>query len=364
MRLILASVIALIISLGALQAKPDKKDPPNEHPAPKFKPIEINNELDANDPKDEKLNFPSRKYTIKLHKDKTYVIDLISKDYDAYLRLLDKKGKQLAEDDDSGGELNSRIIHSATESGDHQVVVTTFDGQVGKFTLKIRELNIKGEAKARTLGKGGLTIDGELGQNDSTDLDKLSKVHSVQLKAGQSYVVDVKSEDFDCQVYVFDGKGKLLGQDNDKVVCTASADGPHHLIVKSFDDQAGKFDLKVREFILKGEAKTRDIGKDGLKIAGNIGEKDKSAIGKLGKVYSVNLKAGQEYTIDLDGGDLDMFLYLFDSKTALVAKDDDSVAPKSHIVFRAERDGVYHIIATTVTGTETGDFTLKVSKGE
>src|SRR5438552_13607086 len=122
---------------------------------------------------------------------------MVSTDFDTYLRLLDKKGKQLAEDDDSGGDLNSRIVHSPTESGDHVVVATTFDGEVGKFTLKVRELNIKGEAKVRQLDKGSLEINGEIGQNDATDLDKLSTVHTVQLKAGQAYLMEVKTDDFD-----------------------------------------------------------------------------------------------------------------------------------------------------------------------
>ena len=360
--LVLVASIMLPFTLGLLQAKPI---PPNKkaEPAPVFKPIEIKNELDQNDPKDEKLNNPSKKYTVKLHKHKTYVIDLISADFDAYLRLLDKKGKQLAEDDDGGGDLNSRIIHSAGGTGDHQIVATSLDGQVGKFTLTVRELNIQGEAKARKLGKHGLTINDEIGQNDASDLDKLTKVLSVELKAGHSYVFDIEAQDFDGHLYVFDGKSKLLGQDLAKVIHAPAADGVHHLVVKSFDGQLGKFELKVREFTLKGEAKPRDIGKDGLNITDQIGNNDTTAIGKLGKVYSVELKAGQTYTIDLSSNDMDSYLYLFDSKSALLAQDDDSGGDlNSRITFRAEKDGVYHIIATSLSGTETGEFTLRVKK--
>ena len=349
--------------LGILQAKPlpPDKDKKEDTVAP-FKPIEIKNELAEGDPKDVKLNNPSRKFPVKLHKDKTYVIDMVSKDFDAYLRLLDKKGKQLAEDDDGGGDLNARIIHSPAESGDFTIVATTFDGQLGKFTIKVRELNIKGEAKARALGKDGLTINDDIGDNDKTDLDKLSKVLTMQLKGGQSYLFEIDSGDFDPHVYVFDTKGKLLGQDPAKTICAAAADGPYHVIVKSFDSQLGKFELKIRSFKLQGEPKPRELGKDGLTIKAAIGDKDKTPLEKLGKVYSVQLKAGQTYTIDLEGKDLDCFLYLFDAKSALLAQDDDSVAPNSRIVFEAPRDGVYHILATTVDGKEMGDFTLNVRK--
>lgn len=131
MRLAILGIVASVFLVGTLlNAKPippDKK----EDPTPAFKPLSFMNDLAENDPKDEKLNYPSKKFTVKLQKDKTYVIDMASKEFDTYLRLLDKKGKQLAEDDDGGGELNSRIIASASESGDHTIIATSFDGQDG-----------------------------------------------------------------------------------------------------------------------------------------------------------------------------------------------------------------------------------------
>ena len=368
MRFIKLSVVVssvLLVALGVVQAKPAKDKDKKAESAPAFKPIEINEELKDTDPNDPKLARPSRKYTVRLVKDKTYLFDLQSADFDAYLRLLDKGGKQLAEDDDGGGDLNARIIHSATDNGDHQIVVTTFDGAVGKFKLKVRELLLKGETKARTLDKNGIDFNGDLAQNDKTDVANLSKVLTFQLKPGQGYFLEIDSEDFDCELYVFDGKNKLLGHDPMKVFAGATANGAHNLVVASFDNQVGKFNLKIREFVLKGEAQARDVGKDGVTIKGNIGAGDASGLGKLGKIYSVQLKAGQTYTIDLESATIDSYLYLFDSKTSLRAQDDDSGGDlNARITFRAEADGVYHIVATTLGGDETGDFTLKVRKGE
>jgi len=357
--------LALLLSITILGFVGAKPLPPKgkDEPAPTFKPLDLAGALNENDPKDEKLNHPSRKFPIKLAKDKTYVIDMVSKDFDTYLRVLDKTGKQLAEDDDGGGDLNSRIILSPTENGDHTIVATTFDGQVGKFTLKVRELNLKGEAKARPVGKDGITLEGEIGQNDATDLDKLSKVLTVQIKGGgPSHIFEVKSEDFDPQVYVFNAKGKLLGQDPEKVVSATPGDGIYHIVVKSFDSQLGKFEVKVRSFAIKGEAEPRELGKDGLKITAQIGEKDMTPIGKFGKIYSVQLKAGQTYEIYQEAQNLSSYLYLFDRASALLAQDDGTADPNSKLMFRAEHDGIYHILATTVLGLETGEFTLTVRK--
>ena len=464
-------VSAFVLLGGMLQAKPDRKD--DSPPVPAFKPIQFKGEIKQNDPNDEKLNQPAKKYPVKLQKDKTYVFDLTSGDFDPYLRLVDKTGAQVAEDLEGGGNGSSRLVVGMVSSGDHHIIVTSFDGELGRFQLKIREVNLKGEAKTRTLGKDGLTINGDLEEKDVTDIGKFSKVISVQLKseksymidadsqdfdcqlylfdakskllsqdhtrifhmpaadgehrivmssfdakegkfdlkirevningeakpravgkaglkhnddldeknttdlgdfsrvvsvqlkAGQAYMFDLKSTDFDSQLYLFDGKSKLLGQDHNKAFHVPTADGTHHLVVKSFDNKAGKFDLEVNEFNLKGEANPRDVGKNGVIIKGQIGNNDDTPVGKDGKVYSVHLKAGQTYTIDLESKDIDSFLYLFDAKSTLLAQDDDSGGElNSRIVFRAERDCVYHIIATSLGGQDAGEFTLKIRQRE
>jgi hypothetical protein len=78
-------------------------------------------------------------YNVKLTAGTVYTIDLRSTDFDAYLYLLDDFGGILAQDDDSGGGLDARIVIRATYTGQHQIVVTTFgQGMRGNFTLLVR----------------------------------------------------------------------------------------------------------------------------------------------------------------------------------------------------------------------------------
>jgi hypothetical protein len=56
--------------------------------------------------------------------DKTYVIDLESKDFDAYLRILDSAGKQLASDDDGGDGRNARLRFTPPKEGNYQGEIT------------------------------------------------------------------------------------------------------------------------------------------------------------------------------------------------------------------------------------------------
>jgi serine protease Do len=73
---------------------------------------------------------------------KTYTLDLVSEDFDSYLRIEDGEKGKLAEDDDGGGFLNSRIVFTPKEDSKYRIVITSFDGgQTGAYRLTIRETN-------------------------------------------------------------------------------------------------------------------------------------------------------------------------------------------------------------------------------
>jgi len=103
------------------------------------KPTEIQGQLRADDPPDQFRDYPSKVHTIDLAAGKTYVIDMISNQFDSYLMLQNASAVIIAQDDDSGGNLNSRIRFQPPANGRYRVVTTTFNGQVGAFTLRVTE---------------------------------------------------------------------------------------------------------------------------------------------------------------------------------------------------------------------------------
>jgi RNA polymerase sigma-70 factor (ECF subfamily) len=101
----------------------------------------VEDELRDDFPADARANGgPSKKHTIFLRKGHPYVIDLISTDFDAYLRLEDAKGKELARDDDSGGGLNARIQINPPVEGVYTLIVSSFDKHAGSYRLEAREM--------------------------------------------------------------------------------------------------------------------------------------------------------------------------------------------------------------------------------
>jgi tetratricopeptide (TPR) repeat protein len=85
---------------------------------------------------------PRLVYQVKFVAGKTYIIDMVSPDQkalDPYLVLTDAAGKKLAEDDNSGGGLNARIVFRAAHDGVYRIQATSYmSAGRGPFTLSVR----------------------------------------------------------------------------------------------------------------------------------------------------------------------------------------------------------------------------------
>jgi hypothetical protein len=70
---------------------------------------------------------------------RTYVIDLHSGQFDSFLRLEDSAFRQLAQDDDSGGGLDARIIFRCPRTDNYRIIATSLGQGQGAYTLTNRE---------------------------------------------------------------------------------------------------------------------------------------------------------------------------------------------------------------------------------
>lgn len=87
---------------------------------------DIVGELTNSDLKLNSDNSPFDIYQIAGNADQYVNIQLNSLDFDTYLLLVDSEGNLIAEDDDSGGNLNSRIEVQLEETGIYYVIVNVF----------------------------------------------------------------------------------------------------------------------------------------------------------------------------------------------------------------------------------------------
>jgi serine protease Do len=103
--------------------------------------LEAWNRLAASDPVDNvRPGCRHQAHLFKLTAGASYAIDLESTAFDAFLRLEDLAGKQLAQDDDSAGNLNSRIEYRALSDISIRIIVTTAEmGHTGVYRLTVRQ---------------------------------------------------------------------------------------------------------------------------------------------------------------------------------------------------------------------------------
>ena len=99
----------------------------------------IANAIAPGDPADKVRRHQCKTFDVRLAAGKTYQFDLMSRQFDAFLRIEDAAGAQIAFDDDGGDGLNSRIVLRIGKEGIYRVICTTFAGGQGAFTLQVRE---------------------------------------------------------------------------------------------------------------------------------------------------------------------------------------------------------------------------------
>lgn len=100
----------------------------------------IQGTLSTQDPADSVRKASKQKvYPMEFEAGKSYTIHLLSQVFDPYLRIEDDAGKNLAEDDDSGGNLNARLVFAPARKGRYRIVVTSFRPASGPFTLAVEE---------------------------------------------------------------------------------------------------------------------------------------------------------------------------------------------------------------------------------
>jgi hypothetical protein len=79
-------------------------------------------------------------YVVHLKAGRIYTIDLSSRVFDSFLRLENSKRMVLAEDDDGGGFLDSRIVFRAPVDDYYRVIATSLGGRsVGPYLFRVRE---------------------------------------------------------------------------------------------------------------------------------------------------------------------------------------------------------------------------------
>jgi S1-C subfamily serine protease len=333
-----------------------------------FNQVVVVDKLAKDDPLEKTRGTPHKVFQHKMQAGKHYVVQMFGdqKVVDPWLMVRDSQGKVLAEDDDSGGFPNSLIVFSPTKDDVYQVVATVFKGgPVGPFTLSIRE------ETGLTLGPKGWEMKGTLTNKDYPDHQMLSPAQTFNLilKKNKTYVVDMKSKEFDPYMRLENMSGLTLknedvgGNGHSTLFFNPKEDGIYRVVGTTYDFKTGSFELQVRENL---PPKQYDVGPDGLKLAGVLQTSDPADFvnGQLtkfrSKMYHVKLLAGQKYRIDLTSSEFDPFLRVEDNSGKELAFNNDKGEMKNaQLIFSPQVEGSYRIIVSH-NDNRMGAFNLSV----
>jgi hypothetical protein len=212
--------------------------------------------------------------------------------------------------------------------------------------------------------KVGTTASGSL--SDSDPLMRGSRgpyqVWSLKGKRGQRLVIDMTSSSFDTYLYVRDGDGFLMGQDDDsggetnaRVRTILPRNGRYRIVATSFGASArGDYRLSVAEWPAPeapgpGRRQTIGVGdtRDGLLEPGD----ELSGDGPYQDRWEFDAPAGQRVRIEMASTDVDSYLILLGPDGRVAATNDDASGRDAAISLRASAAGAYTILATTYGDT-------------
>ncbi|HIK50124.1 MAG TPA: trypsin-like peptidase domain-containing protein [Oscillatoriales cyanobacterium M59_W2019_021] len=183
-------------------------------------------------------------------------IEMSSQEIDPYLILLSPSGAEVAQDDDSGGDKNARLVVQLPESGTYTLIANSYaGGESGAYRLSVKTAmgeTIPAERTRTTI----LRENGELQAGDATlsDDGSLFDAYSFEGQEGQTVTIILESPDFDTYLILVGADGSPLarnddasnGNTNSLIRLRLPYTGTYGIIVNSYDSTgSGRYTLVV-----------------------------------------------------------------------------------------------------------------------
>ncbi|MDP8994233.1 MAG: hypothetical protein M3N07_04490 [Pseudomonadota bacterium] len=167
--------------------------------------------LAAGDPRIEELGHYDD-YRIRLRAGERVRISVDSEQFDPMVRIYGATDmhEPIAENDDSGDSLNSRLSFGAPEAGEYIVRVLSYEpGAVGAYRLRAEALPPLPAPVTRPTSTSTLTVrifQGSLAAGDADSDGHHFDDYQITLTQGQTLFVSLESEALDPVVMVLDGR--------------------------------------------------------------------------------------------------------------------------------------------------------------
>ena len=229
----------------------------------------IQGTLGADSPRDGR---PYGTRTLTLKAGQRYVITADSEDFDPMLELyapdadMSDDDNAVAQDDDSGEGNGAAIEYTPERSGQYKLRIKAVDSDLGRYTLRIRELPpLPAPTRATPVSTSTMTVrvfSGELTASDPEVQNKRVDDYLIRLEGGKPAIIsmdrDRNNDDLDPALALFQGErntGNPVETDDDGgsgvnslIVFTPESTGNYVIRATSTGDRGkGKYTLRVAQ---------------------------------------------------------------------------------------------------------------------
>jgi serine protease Do len=190
--------------------------------------------LTKEDPISPKTETYEDTYTISVEGGQILIVGAESQSFDPFIEILDPNAKRIAQDDDSGPDVNAYLAIPVLESGSYGVKVSSFQAEeVGSYTLSYTvELPNWQQVLGGTLQEGDATH-----PHDQSLMD----LYPLEAQIGQSLLVYLTSSEFDSYVEVVDPEGNVVVRNDDHP-------GSKDAMSIIFLEKTGSYQIRVNSF--------------------------------------------------------------------------------------------------------------------
>jgi hypothetical protein len=186
---------------------------------------------------------PLRIHYVNLTEGKMYAIKMASSEFNSKLVLEDMQGNVLACDTDYYDDLCGSIAFRPTTTGSYRLTVSAKNPIEGFYTVTVREVPVL------------MSVVGELTPNDPVRNDAFMSVHEITLTAGQRYLIDLQSDQFDTFLKLLNSDGAIVAfadecgtMRNTRVIFTPTRTETYRIVATSYEPAViGAFQLTVCE---------------------------------------------------------------------------------------------------------------------
>lgn len=202
-------------------------------------------------------------YTFEGRAGQQVVVEMTSRELNAYLILLSPDGDEVGQDNDSGGDRNSRLTATLPSTGIYTILANTFEpGESGSYSVRVAT----GNATPPATGNGAppsattrvlLRDQGRLDVNSPVleEDNSLYQDYSFQGTSGQTVTITMESNEFDTYLILMDSGGQVIGQNDDAtpnstnsmITVTLPRSGTYRVIANAYDRNGrGQYILTIR----------------------------------------------------------------------------------------------------------------------